>query len=80
MKTTCIGRRPQILKVEYLSDHLLDHIQILNLSLDDQTTFLKILKMKTASNRRRPPMEDKASNGRRTLMEDNLHLKTTNGR
>ena len=29
----------KILKVEYLSNHLLDHAQILNLSLDDQTIF-----------------------------------------
>jgi hypothetical protein len=34
----------KILKVEYLSNHLLGHTQILNLSLYDQT--------------RRPPMED----------------------
>ena len=36
----------KILKVEYLSNHLLDHTQILNLSLYDQTIF-----------RQRPPME-----------------------
>ena len=41
-----------ILKVEYLSNQLLDHIQISNLSLDDQTIFYKFLKW------RRPPMED----------------------
>ena len=29
----------KILKVEYLSNYLLDHTQILNLSLDDQTIF-----------------------------------------
>ena len=29
----------KILKVEYLSNHLLDHTQILNLSLDDQIIF-----------------------------------------
>ena len=96
MKMTCIGRRPQILKVEYLSNHLSDHMQILNLSLDDQTIFLQILRMKTisklTSNGRRPPMEDKVqwktelqwkktSNGRRHPLEDNHHWKTTyNGR
>ena len=43
-KTTSNGRRPpmeddlKILKVEYLSNHLLDHTQILNLSLNDHTT------------------------------------------
>ena len=31
------GRRPQILKVEYLSNHWSDLHQILNLSLYDQT-------------------------------------------
>ena len=31
---------PKIWKAEYLSNRLLDHIQILNLSLDDQTIFL----------------------------------------
>ena len=34
----------KILKVEYLSYHLLDHTQILNLSLDDQTIFYKSFK------------------------------------
>ena len=29
----------EILKVEYHSNHLFDHTQILNLSLDDQTIF-----------------------------------------
>jgi hypothetical protein len=33
-----------ILKVEYLSNHLLDHTQILNLRLDEQTIFYKSLK------------------------------------
>ena len=42
----------KILKVEYLSNHLLDHTQILNLSLYDQTIFCKSFK------ERRPPMED----------------------
>ena len=31
----------KILKAEYLSNHLLDHTQILNLDLDDQTIFYK---------------------------------------
>ena len=43
----------KILKVEYLSNHLLDHSQILNLSFDDQIIILEIFKMKTASNGRR---------------------------
>ena len=30
----------KVLKVEYLSNHLLNHTQILNLILDDQTIFL----------------------------------------
>ena len=30
----------KILKVEYLSNQILDYTQILNLSLDDQTIFL----------------------------------------
>jgi hypothetical protein len=70
----------KILKVKYLSNHLLDHTQILNLSLDYQTIFYKSLKWK------RPPMEDnlkwkKNSNGRRPQMEDDLQWKTTsNGR
>ena len=42
----------KILKVEYLSNLLLDLTQILNLSLDDQTIFYKSLKW------RWPPMED----------------------
>ena len=42
----------KILKVEYLSDQLLDHTQILNLSWDDQTIFDKSFKW------RRPVMED----------------------
>ena len=40
----------QIFKVEYLSNHLLDHSQILNLSLDDQIIFLPTFKMKTTFN------------------------------
>ena len=39
----------KISKVEYLSNHLLDPTQILNLSLDDQTILYKI-----TSNGRRP--------------------------
>ena len=31
----------KILKVEYLSNQLLDHIQVLNLSLDDKTIVYK---------------------------------------
>ena len=42
----------KILKVKYLSNRLLDHTQILNLSLYDQTIFCK------SSIWRRPPMED----------------------
>ena len=42
----------KILKVEYLSNHLSDHAQILNINWDDQTIFYKSLKW------RRPPMED----------------------
>ena len=42
----------KILKVEYLSNLLLDHTQILNLSLDDQTILLK------SSKWRRTQMED----------------------
>ena len=42
----------KILKVEYLSNHLLDHTQIFNLSFYDQTIFCKSFKW------RRPPMED----------------------
>ena len=42
----------KILKWEYLSNHLLEHNQILNLSLDDQTIFYKSFKW------RWPPMED----------------------
>jgi hypothetical protein len=49
-KTTFHGRRPPIeddltiLKVEYLSNHLLDPTQILNLSLDDHIILYKFLK------------------------------------
>ena len=49
-----------ILKLEYLSNHLLNPTQILNLSLDEQTTLsiVQILYMKMTSNGRWPPMED----------------------
>ena len=39
----------KILKVEYHSNQLLDHTQILNLSLDDQPKYSQILKIKTTS-------------------------------
>ena len=42
----------KILKVKYLGNHLLDHTQILNLSLYDQTIFCNSFKW------RRAPMED----------------------
>ena len=47
----------KLLKVEYLRNQLLDHTQILNLSLDDQTIFLQILKIKTTSNGRTPQVQ-----------------------
>ena len=56
-KTTSNWRQPlieddlKIVKVEYLSNHLLDHTQILNLSLFNQTLFCKSFKW------RRPSME-----------------------
>ena len=56
MKTTSIGRRPKNIKMEYLSNRLLDHTQILNLRLQDQTIFRKSFKW------RRPPMEDNLKN------------------
>ena len=43
-----------ILKVEYLSNHLLDPTQTLNLSLNDQTILYKFFKWKTTSTGRRP--------------------------
>ena len=49
---TCIGRRPQIQNVKYLSNHWSDLSQILNGSLFDQTKHSKCLKW------RWPPMED----------------------
>ena len=42
----------KIIQVEYLSNHLLDHTQILNLSSDDQNIFYKSLRW------RQPLMED----------------------
>ena len=42
----------KILKVEYLSNHLLDRTQISKLSLNDQTIVYKFFKW------RRPPVED----------------------
>jgi hypothetical protein len=42
----------KMLEVEYISNPLLDHTQILNLSLDDH--ILQILTMQTTSNGRRP--------------------------
>ena len=47
------GRKPQILIVEYLSNHYSDLLQILNLSLGDHTK-TKILKMKLTLNERQP--------------------------
>jgi hypothetical protein len=44
MKMTSIEDNIKILKVEFLSNHLLDHTQILNLSLNDQTILYKSLK------------------------------------
>ena len=53
----------KILKVEYLSNPLWDHIQVLNLRLFDQTIFYKsvneeILQWKMSCNGRQPPNED----------------------
>ena len=48
----------KISKEEYLSNHLLDHTQILSLSLNDQIIFLQIFKMKTTFTGRRPSMGD----------------------
>jgi hypothetical protein len=39
----------KILNVEYPSNHLLDHTEILNRNIDDQTIFLQIFEMKTTS-------------------------------
>ena len=46
----------KISNVEYLSNHLLDHTQILNFSLDDKTIFSK------SSKWRQTPMEDDLKN------------------
>ena len=42
----------KILKVEYLSNQLLDHTQILNLEFGDQSKVFRFFKW------RQPPMED----------------------
>ena len=42
----------KISEVEYISNHLLDHTQIVNLDLGDQSKVFKYFK------RRRSPMED----------------------
>ena len=42
----------KILKIEYLSNRLLDHTQILNLDLDDQIILYKFFKWRSL------PMED----------------------
>ena len=47
-----MGADLKILKLKYLSNHLLDHTQLLNLSLDDQTIFYK------SFTGRHPTMED----------------------
>ena len=39
----------KISKVEYLSNHLLDHTQILSLCLDDQIIFYKYFKIRQTS-------------------------------
>jgi hypothetical protein len=44
MKTTSNGRRPQISKLEYLSNHLWDPSKILNLSLGDQIILYEFFK------------------------------------
>ena len=62
MKRTSIEDDLKILKVEYLRNCSLDHTQILNLSLDDQTIVWKILQMKTTSNGRQPKNMEYISN------------------
>jgi hypothetical protein len=52
MKTTSNGSYLKIPKVEYLSNRLLDHTQIFNLDLGDQSKVFKYFKW------RQPPMED----------------------
>ena len=49
---TSNGRRPQMLKVEYLRNHFLDHPQILNLSFGNRT------KIENCMKGRQPPLED----------------------
>jgi hypothetical protein len=48
----------KIFEVEYLSNQLLDHTQILSLSLDDKIIFVQIFKMNTTFNGRGHQMED----------------------
>ena len=56
MKMTSNGRRHpiednlKILKVEYISNHLLDYTKILILSLDDQAIFHKSFKWRQPQN------------------------------
>jgi hypothetical protein len=57
----------KILKAEYLSNHLLDPTQILNLYLDYQKKVLQILEMKTTSNGRQP------QNIKRAISQQPLH-------
>ena len=76
----------KILKAEFLSNDLLDHTQILNLSLDDQTIYYKSLKWRWS------PIEDDLKilkveflsshlKWRQPSIEDDLQWKTTsNGR
>jgi predicted translin family RNA/ssDNA-binding protein len=52
VKTTPMEDDLKILKIEYLSNHWSDLIQILNLSYVEQTKVYRILKVKTT------PMED----------------------
>ena len=47
----------KILKVEFLRNHIMDHTQILNLNLDEQTIFYN-LQWKMTSHGRGPPMEE----------------------
>jgi hypothetical protein len=73
----------KILKVEYLSNHLLDHSQSLNLSLDFQIIFLSNFKMEAIFNGGRPqkvkselsnqlPYFYKSFKWRRPRMEDKV--------
>ena len=57
----------KILKEEYLSNDILDHTQILNLSLYDQTIFYKSFKWT------QPPMEDNLKIFKVPTMEDDLN-------